>query len=32
MAEGVRARLGEIDDAVAEALAREPEQRSLNLR
>ena len=32
MAAGVRARLGEIDDAVAEALAREPEQRSLNLR
>lgn len=32
MAAGVRARLEEIDDAVAEALAREPEQRSLNLR
>lgn len=32
MAAGVRARLDEIDDAVAEALAREPEQRSLNLR
>jgi hypothetical protein len=32
MAAGVRARLDEIDDAVAEALAREPDQRSLNLR
>ena len=32
MAAGVRARLDEIDDAVAEALAHEPEQRSLNLR
>lgn len=32
MAAGVRARLDEIDDAVAEALAREPEQRTLNLR
>ncbi|HEX3316653.1 MAG TPA: hypothetical protein VHR88_01435 [Solirubrobacteraceae bacterium] len=32
MAAAVRARLGEIDEAIAEALAREPEQRSLNLR
>lgn len=32
MAAGVRARLEEIDDAVAEALAREPDQRTLNLR
>src|SRR4051794_40922869 len=32
MAAGVRARLAEIDDAIAEALAREPEQRSLDLR
>ena len=32
MAAGVRARLDEIDDAVVEALAREPEQRTLNLR
>ena len=32
MAAGVRARLDEIDDAVAVALAHEPEQRSLNLR
>jgi hypothetical protein len=31
MAAIVRARLDEIDQAVAEALAREPEQRSLNL-
>ena len=32
MAAGVRARLDEIDDAVAVALAHEPDQRSLNLR
>ena len=32
MAAGVRARLDEIDDAMAEALAHEPDQRSLNLR
>jgi hypothetical protein len=32
MAVLVRSRLEEIDDAVAEALAREPEQRTLDLR
>jgi hypothetical protein len=32
MAAAVRARLAEIDEAIAEALAREPEQRSLSLR
>jgi len=32
MAAGVRARLEEIDDAIAVALAREPEQRSFGLR
>jgi len=31
MAAGVRARLAEIDDAIAEALAREPPQRTLQL-
>jgi hypothetical protein len=32
MATIVRARLDEIDEAVADALAREPDQRSLKLR